>query len=398
MATFASEYRVLSKNEKSNDMIELKNGLGFIFRRTRSQFAVVRYMRFDLEKREEDHFQSLMQLFLPYRADSDLKPEGFEMFSQFYKRGEVTFSDGSVHSVKSVVDENRAKFDVDCLDLERAREIVEQNGIDEEVWGELCPEQEVEHLECVEEMRQQQEGEKGDEQLMEAVENVPDLAVDNRQLTHLERNREIMPRSEGLALVRSLNETQMAVFYKVRQWCLQKVMAKNPEPMHVFVTGGAGTGKSHLIRAIQYEAGRLLSTLSHQPDGICGLLTTGIAAHSLNTATIHHTLSIGTHSSLPYTPLDEDKLNSLRAKFIHLQILIIDEISMVDHNLLTYVHGRLRQIKHTGDFSPFGNVSVIAVGDFYQLPAVKGKPLHNSHVGVDLWCRFSVVELKTIVR
>eukprot|EP00064_Thunnus_orientalis_P018784 superscaffoldBa00004444_g18890 len=107
--------------------------------------------------KQEGRTQTVEDLEWADRADSDLKPEGFEMFSQFYKRGEVTFSDGSVHSVKSVVDENRAKFDVDCLDLERAWEIVEQNGIDEEVWGELCPEQEVEHLECVEEMRQQQE-------------------------------------------------------------------------------------------------------------------------------------------------------------------------------------------------------------------------------------------------
>ncbi len=258
----------------------------------------------------------------------------------------------------------------------------------------------LQRLECLEEKRQQQEAEIADEQLVEAMENVPDLAVGSRQVAQLERNRNIMSRSEGLALVRSLNETQMAVFYKVRQWCLQKVMGKNPEPLHVFVTGGAGTGKSHLIRAIQYEAGRLLSTVCHQPDDICVLLTapTGIAAYNLNAATIHHTLSIGKHASLPYTPLGEDKLNSLRAKLSHLQILIIDEISMVDHNLLANVHGRLRQIKQTGDFSPFGNVSVIAVGDFYQLPPVKGRPLYSSQVGVDLWCNFSVVELKTIVR
>lgn len=118
----------------------------------------------------------------------------------------------------------------------------------------------------------------------------------------------------------------------------------------------------------------------------------------LNAATIHHTFSIGTHASLPYIPLGEDKLNSLRAKFSRLQIVIIDEISMVDHNLLAYVHGRLRQVKQTGDFSPFGNVSVIAVGDFYQLPPVKGKPLYSCPLGVDLWCGFSIVELTTIVR
>lgn len=51
---------------------------------------------------------------------------------------------------------------------------------------------------------------------------------------------------------------------------------------------------------------------------------------------------------------------------------MIDEISMVDHNLLAYVHGRLRQIKQRRDHSLFGKVSVIAVGDFFQLSPVKG--------------------------
>ncbi|XP_029934951.1 uncharacterized protein LOC115378676 [Myripristis murdjan] len=401
MATFASEYRVLSKNEKSKDRIQLNNDLGFILRRTRTQFAVVRYMRFSLDRQEEAHFQSLLQLFLPYRTDSDLKPAGFELFEQFYNDGQVTFSDGSVHSVRDVVGENRARFEVNCPHLELAQEIAAQNnGVDEDVWGELCPEQEAERLEGLEEQRQQREAEIAEEQLVEAMENVPDLIVGGRQVAQVERNRSTLSRSDGLALIRSLNETQLAVFYKVRQWCLQKVMGKNPEPLHVFVTGGAGTGKSHLIRAIEYEAGRLLSTLCDQPDDICVLLTapTGIAAYNLNAATIHHTLSIGKQASLPYTPLGEDKLNSLRAKLSQVQILIIDEISMVDHNVLAYVHGRLRQVKQTGDFSPFGNVSVIAVGDFYQLPPVKGKPLYSSPVGVDLWCNFSIVELKKIVR
>ncbi|XP_074538707.1 uncharacterized protein LOC141800196 [Halichoeres trimaculatus] len=401
MATFASEYRVLSRNEKSENAIELENNLGFILRRTRSQFAVVRYMRFNLEKQEEAHFQSLLQLFLPYRTDCELKPQGFELFSQFYEDGEVRFRDGSVHSVQAVVEENRAKFEFDCPDLERAQEIAELlGGVDEDVWGELCPEQEAERIECLEERRQQQAEEIEGEQLVEGLENIPDLMGAARQVVRLEKNRNTMSRSEGLCLVRSLNETQLAVFYRVRHWCLQKVMGKNPEPLQVFVTGGAGTGKSHLIRAIQYEAGRLLSALCHQPDDVTVLLTapTGIAAYNLNAATIHHTFGIGTHASLPYTPLGEEKLNSLRAELGHLQILIIDEISMVDHILLAYVHGRLRQIRQTGDFSPFGGVSVIAVGDFYQLPPVKGKPLYSSPIGVDLWCNFSVVELTTVVR
>ena len=72
---------------------------------------------------------------------------------------------------------------------------------------------------------------------------------------------------------------------------------------------------------------------------------------------------------------------------------------MVDNKLLTYIHGRLRQIKQTGDFSPFGKVSVIAVGDFFQLPPVKGKSLCIDIAADHLWANlFHIVELKTIVR
>lgn len=102
MATFALEYCVLPMNETSPNQIELKNNLRFILRRTQTQFAVVRYMRFSLEKQQEGH---LLQLFLRCITDLDLKPEGFELFKQFYE-----------------ADENRAKFEINCSDLEHAQE------------------------------------------------------------------------------------------------------------------------------------------------------------------------------------------------------------------------------------------------------------------------------------
>ena len=125
---------------------------------------------------------------------------------------------------------------------------------------------------------------------------------------------------------------------------------------------------------------------------------TGIAAHNLRAGTIHSSFGIGNDVRLPYTPLGEEKLNYLRAKYSNLQIVIIDEISMVDHKLLAYIHGHLRQIQQSGNYSPFGNVSVIAVGDFYQLPPVKGKPLYLGDDSVGLWTQFQIVELKSIVR
>ncbi|XP_034537729.1 uncharacterized protein LOC117811513 isoform X2 [Notolabrus celidotus] len=395
LATFASEYRVLSKNEKSQNRVKLKKDFGFVSKRTRSQPAVVRYARFSETKNPESFFQSILQLFLPHRVDVQLKPPNSETFEDFYMNGHVRFSDRSRHSVKSVVDLNRSRFEMEADKLDDIQHEVDSNVVLEDAWCELCPEQELERLQCLQEQNE------AEQVVEEHVENIPDLAVSSKDVSRVEKRSNVLSRSDGLALVRSLNETQLSVFYQIRQWCLDRVDGKKPGPLHVFVTGGAGTGKSHLIRAIQYEAMRLLSPACRHPDNTCVLLTapTGIAAYNLHAATIHSTFSIGVDVRLPYTPLGEEKINSLRAKLCDLQILIIDEISMVDHRLLAYIHGRLRQIKQTGDFAPFGNVSVIAVGDFFQLPPVKGKPLYVDDQGVNLWSSlFKVVELTTVVR
>lgn len=65
---------------------------------------------------------------------------------------------------------------------------------------------------------------------------------------------------------------------------------------------------------------------------------------------------------------------------------------------MSYVNGRLRQIKQTGDYSLFGKVS-LAVGDFYQLLPVKGTPLYADTKGVNLWeNNFEIAELTEVVR
>lgn len=124
------------------------------------------------------------------------------------------------------------------------------------------------------------------------------------------------------------------------------------------------------------------------PDDVSVLLTapTDIAAFNIRGATIHSAFAIpGKCFTLEYQPLGDDKLNSFRTKLGQLKLLIIDEISMVDKKMLTYIHGRLRQIKHTRYYNnPFGNDSVLAFGDFYQLPPIKGKPVFTNDCCFDL--------------
>ena len=78
--------------------------------------------------------------------------------------------------------------------------------------------------------------------------------------------------------------------------------------------------------------------------------------------------------------------------------MVIDEISMVSKDVFDYVNLRLQQIK--GNRKPFGGMSVLAVGDFYQLPPVgSDKPLCIADEAVSgLWADFQLVDLTEIMR
>ena len=71
------------------------------------------------------------------------------------------------------------------------------------------------------------------------------------------------------------------------------------------------------------------------------LAPTGTAAYNIHGVTIHSALQLqlGQHGK-SYQKLDNEKCNSLRCKLADLQLIIIDEISMVGSDLLLQVHRR----------------------------------------------------------
>lgn len=122
----------------------------------------------------------------------------------------------------------------------------------------------------------------------------------------------------------------------------------------VFVTGGAGTGKSTFINwLMHYYAGNVLLAAP-----------TAIAASNIDGKTLHSLFQL----PLQWITQKGIKAAPYRTDIRKAKLLIIDEISMVNANLLDGVSAFLR--KNRGVDKPFGGLPVIMVGDLFQLPPV----------------------------
>lgn len=164
---------------------------------------------------------------------------------------------------------------------------------------------------------------------------------------------------------------------------------------HFFVTGKAGTGKSVLLQHIKQTSKKQFVVVA----------PTGVAALNVGGQTIHSLFKI------PPSFIQPDSLK-IDAKTIPLlkkvEMVIVDEISMVRCDLMDAIDSLLRQAR--GNSEPFGGVQMVVFGDLYQLPPVITDPelkryfqenndgfyFFNAHAwqGADLQIR----ELKKIFR
>ena len=400
-ATFASEYRVIpkaegKKNEQKPIVFKLQNNLGYIQKRTRDPNAVIRFTKFSATNNPEKYYESQLKLYLPFRLDSHLQPDQFESYEDFHNNGAVKVS-GEVKPVKVIVGENRMKYEKSSTALEQAWQQLLEEGPLEDAWSTVSPESDLARREALED----RDPTENDDRLDGDV--IPELQEQREQAQTLVSVEWLGDRMKPL--LQAMNQKQKEIFYYVREWCLQKVQKKRPAPFYLHVTGGAGTGKSHLIKCIYHEASKILRN-PENPEEVKVLLTgpTGTSAFNIGGFTVHSALKIPRSAKKTYESLGNDSLNTLQTQLAGLEILIIDEISMVDRKVLAYIHGRMKQIKRirtTDRDSYFGGVCILAVGDFYQLPPVKGKPLcvPDFSYGHDMWNEvFKIVKLEEIMR
>ena len=134
---------------------------------------------------------------------------------------------------------------------------------------------------------------------------------------------------------------------------------------NILMHGPGGTGKTYDIKQyIQYL------TDSDDKPIFKHVAPTGTAANNIDGMTIHSFFGFGVYAETNNRENDIDSLVSgCRYKPIGLQILIIDEISMVGYKMLTAIDRVLRS--RYDCTKPMGGVRCIFSGDFYQLQPVK---------------------------
>ena len=401
-ADFAATCRFVSADHSKRDgVLPLLNELGFVQRRKNDKPSVIRYYHCSKEKHPEQFYARLLRLYLPHRSEYEIRSADLPTYESFYSSGWVQLPGSNrPESVKTIVKANRHKYEKNTEEIDNALVEFEESRdhvIDE--WCNLAPESEVVRLPCDDEL---QEREPDDEQ-----ENVPDYCPQSADVTEMRATRE--PPAMDPAVLRhmyqNLNQKQACVFYAIRDWCNKLVCGLNPEQFFFYVNGGAGTGKSHLIKCIYSEASKILSKLQlyseefdiSNPTVLLSSFT-GTAAFNISGLTLHSLLKLPRSLKPPIQGLG-NQLDELRSELFNAQIIIIDEISMVSKPLFAYVDARLKQIK--GNQRAFGGMSVLAVGDFYQLPPVRqSKPLCvHDPADIDLWQEhFQMITLTEIMR
>jgi hypothetical protein len=213
---------------------------------------------------------------------------------------------------------------------------------------------------------------------------------------------EIFQKAQNMSWDQQLAFQIVLKYYKQ---CLKNFHGNKQKPIAplLFIHGAGGSGKSMLINLLS-EIGELyfrkIKAGSQNKPVSLKTAPTGKAASNIGGYTLHSTFSLSFGNK--FMSLNDEKKANLSSVMEDLQILFIDEISMVKPDLLYQLHLRLKEVKNVD--KPFGNVCIIILGDLMQLKPVQGNyafdmprctDFKSYHTQWPLFDQFSIVELIT---
>jgi ATP-dependent DNA helicase PIF1 len=133
---------------------------------------------------------------------------------------------------------------------------------------------------------------------------------------------------------------------------------------NVFITGGAGVGKSTVTQSILDVLRRKYGNDYNHKVGVTA--STGMASVQVGGCTLHHLSGVGVPS------LTDDFKKIRRAPYKEIwagfDVLVIDEISMISGEFMDRLDEQVKKVRNSN--KPFGGLQVVLVGDPFQLPPI----------------------------
>lgn len=130
---------------------------------------------------------------------------------------------------------------------------------------------------------------------------------------------------------------------------------------NIFLTGRAGTGKTTFLQTMNSKCSKRMVIAA--PTGVAAINAGGITLHSLFQLPFGPMIPGSTRAGAHFR-FSKEKKKIIKS----MDLLVIDEISMVRADLLDGVDDVLRRIRRSNH--PFGGVQLLMIGDLFQLPPV----------------------------
>ena len=318
-----------AEDSHSSDLLyKAKNGTRYT---TRKVPKTIRYVRYNKTKDLENYCREQLMLFIPWRNEQKDLLASFDTFEAHY------------NSLKTSIESKSNEYEHHTEELELARQMIRDV---ENAFDQIAPNTEQENREAEEE---------GVKEAENFVYFNPNRVVEQRHydigielqstcsVPPVETTGIILPHGEYITLLRSLNLRQREFFSHI----VHRIKCKD-EPIYAFLTGGAGAGKSVVIRALYQSLYRSLNLRDGEnPDDIRILLCAymGFAAFNISGQTICSAFHKKIYQSTNL--LSADELNTFRIKYRHLKVVIIDKISMVGNQTLSFIDTLLQQLTGT---------------------------------------------------
>lgn len=168
---------------------------------------------------------------------------------------------------------------------------------------------------------------------------------------------------EEIACTWTLNTEQVRAFEIIARHSTEKKV----KPLHMYLGGSGGTGKSRVIQALTDFFGH-----KNQSRRLRLAAFTGMAAKNIGGTTLHTALHMSPNKKK--SDLNHNH-KELVAMWNGVDYLFIDEVSTIGCRLLVDIHDAL--VSATGRTDVFGGISIIFAGDFAQLPPVLDTKLYT---------------------